>query len=676
MAHILFTGGIGLRLVAWIGLLAVFGGVTASAHAATEYTGEVQVDRLAWGRQVSVTANNNFWKPDYPPLPASDGYLYGIRNMTKANGSDYAAWRMPADGGTVSKIISYSDGGSVAGQGWFSESSAGEIYGVRSTSSTDNTNGQTAFFKLDSSYEPVNVASTILSYTTSGGVRTCLPQLLPDSAGNLYGVCQYDYTESTTNAGPVVFKLDSSGNYSVVAHLPIRTYYLTLAYCLAGTVSTTNASAFGTPISMVLKDDYLYLLKTYAERSCDTGSLVTTTGVALHKIAVDGSSSTVLHEFDTDSALPTTTYDSGMVIANDGYLYGIAGSTATTTTTAAVQGSYTLTIDGTASADPGFIWRISTSGTDYAVMHTFDWTNGAGPYGALALGGDGRIYGVTTVGGSNTRDDTYICPEDYSSSSSISNSKWTAYVCDSDGSTDGVLYSFDPSLVDSGTPYAVQHEFSRYTTGKSARGLRVDTDGSKLYGAALKGGTFLETDYTVYTQDSETGAWSSTSGTKMAYQDYGSVFAVTLIEADAAVIDSFTSSADSVTQGDSFTLSWSTTNAESCTASGDWSGSVDTSGSVELSPTDVTTHNYTLTCSGEDGTSDAVKTVSVTVTAPANAVVSSASYGNGGGGAASTGLLAALAGLGLLAWRRRAGGANPSPARGEGSAVRPAAGGW
>ncbi|MFT4047541.1 MAG: hypothetical protein QM661_12725 [Solimonas sp.] len=613
------------------------------ARAATEYTGEVQVDRLAWCWPSGTTNTAaNCMGQDYPPLPASDGYLYGRKNLTSS--SVNVLYRLLATGGTPEAVGSNSPANSL-GLGAYAESN-GELYGIRGNSSADTGNGLSLIFKLDSDYSASNVASSIASYSTSGGLRTCLAPLLPDGSGNLYGICQYDYTAGTTNGGPVVFKIDADGNYSVVADLPIWTYYTTLANCLAGTVSTASTVAFGTPIRMILSGDYLYLLKTYSTNNCDSGALSWTTSVALHKIAVDGSGSTVIHEFDNSAVLPAATMAAGMVVGADGMIYGTAGGLVTDSTTTAVQGNYTTTIDGSASDDPGFIWRISTDGEDYEVVHTFDWDSGtgAGPYGPLALGGDGRIYGVTRAGGGNTRDDDYICPTDYDDS----------YVCDRDASTDGVLWSLDPTLIDSDdTAYTMEHAFSRYTTGKDVVGLNVSADGSVIYGSADRGGTFQEISYTLYWK--EDGTWYYSTGTKNAYYDQGTIFAVTLVQADAPSIDSFAASPEAVTQGESFTLSWSASNASSCTASGDWDGSRDVSGSETLSPTDVTSYDYTLTCSGTEGTTDAVKTVSVRVNAPTNAVVSSASYGNGG--ALGAGLLAGLAGFAGLARhcrRRRA----------------------
>lgn len=82
---------------------------------------------------------------------------------------------------------------------------------------------------------------------------------------------------------------------------------------------------------------------------------------------------------------------------------------------------------------------------------------------------------------------------------------------------------------------------------------------------------------------------------------------------------SLIASPSSVTSGSSATLTWSSTNATSCTASGGWSGSENASGTMKETPTATTT--YTLTCSGASGTTPAVASATVTVTAPTLACV-------------------------------------------------------
>ena len=74
-----------------------------------------------------------------------------------------------------------------------------------------------------------------------------------------------------------------------------------------------------------------------------------------------------------------------------------------------------------------------------------------------------------------------------------------------------------------------------------------------------------------------------------------------------------TASPTSVATGSASTLTWSTTNATSCTASAGWSGTQATGGTVSTGVLSATT-TYTLTCTGDTGTTPASASVSVTVT--------------------------------------------------------------
>ena len=80
-------------------------------------------------------------------------------------------------------------------------------------------------------------------------------------------------------------------------------------------------------------------------------------------------------------------------------------------------------------------------------------------------------------------------------------------------------------------------------------------------------------------------------------------------------INSFSSSAESIYVNELISLSWATTNSSSCAASGDWNGQKATSGSEVISPDEIKTYSFTLTCSGAQGTQDATASITVSVIA-------------------------------------------------------------
>jgi len=78
---------------------------------------------------------------------------------------------------------------------------------------------------------------------------------------------------------------------------------------------------------------------------------------------------------------------------------------------------------GSGAYGEGFIFKMDTGGGNYSVLYSFKGTNqpgnstdGANPEGRLALGPDGTIYGTTTLGGS---------PSQYGTAWSIKNGTYT-----------------------------------------------------------------------------------------------------------------------------------------------------------------------------------------------------------------------------------------------------------
>ena len=79
------------------------------------------------------------------------------------------------------------------------------------------------------------------------------------------------------------------------------------------------------------------------------------------------------------------------------------------------------------------------------------------------------------------------------------------------------------------------------------------------------------------------------------------------------MINTFASTASSVSINTSVTLSWTTSNTNSCSASGDWSGTKSLNGSEDITLDEAKTYSFTLTCSGASGTSNATSTITVEV---------------------------------------------------------------
>jgi len=142
----------------------------------------------------------------------------------------------------------------------------------------------------------------------------------------------------------------------------------------------------------------------------------------------------------------------------------------------------------------------------------------------------------------------------------------------------------------------------------------------------------------------------------------GSAGAQTTVVFGAAPSDSLSTSANSVTTGQSFTLTWNSSGATSCTAGGGsaadgWQGDLYVAGSTTVTESTAGSYTYTLTCSAQDsiGTETAESQQQVTVTA-ARPSAGGGSGGGGGGGAIDYSTIAALALLTLDRLRRKPGG--------------------
>ncbi|HXH51591.1 MAG TPA: choice-of-anchor tandem repeat GloVer-containing protein, partial [Terriglobia bacterium] len=97
----------------------------------------------------------------------------------------------------------------------------------------------------------------------------------------------------------------------------------------------------------------------------------------------------VLHSFSgSDGAFPYA----GLVRDSHGNLYG--------TTAEGGASTNCSNLDGTTGC--GTVFKLDTSGT-LTVLHSFDYSEGANPYGALVMDpSKGTLYGTTAEGGTST----------------------------------------------------------------------------------------------------------------------------------------------------------------------------------------------------------------------------------------------------------------------------------
>ncbi len=98
----------------------------------------------------------------------------------------------------------------------------------------------------------------------------------------------------------------------------------------------------------------------------------------IFKLALDGSSTTVLHSFTSDEGSSAV---GGVIQATDGNFYGALSDGGTVTTPDGTAGHY------------GGIYRYGPQG--FSIIHRFLLTDGAGALAAPLQADDGNLYGTT-----------------------------------------------------------------------------------------------------------------------------------------------------------------------------------------------------------------------------------------------------------------------------------------
>ena len=223
------------------------------------------------------------------------------------------------------------------------EDRAGNFYGTTFACGASN---QGTVFKLS----PKGKATVLHSFEggSKDGGYPFYGGLLMDAAGNLYGV--------TLRGGPT--------NQGVLYKLT-RKRALTVLHGFAG---GTKDGCYPQGIPVMDRSGNLY----GTTEACGASGL----GI-VWKVSQNGAE-TILHHFgggSADGATPT----SGVVLDANGDLYG-------DTTT------------GGSQLDTGTVYELSNSGT-LTLLHSFEYTEGAFPYGGLLRDAKGGLYGTAYFGG-------------------------------------------------------------------------------------------------------------------------------------------------------------------------------------------------------------------------------------------------------------------------------------
>jgi uncharacterized repeat protein (TIGR03803 family) len=232
---------------------------------------------------------------------------------------------------------------STQGEGWdplgrLIQASDGNFYGTTTSGGASNSG---TVFRVDSTGN----FTTVHSFNgTDGGIPDS--GLIQTADGNLYGTTFYG---GAFGRGEV-YRIDGAGNLTVLTSFtepgPVNPY--------AGLIQASDGQLYGT---------------TYYGGPSESGTAF--------KMDTSGKV-TWLHSFSSSEGAPPY---AGLIQATDGNFYG------------------TLYYGGAGGGTgAGTVYKMDASG-NVTVLHSFSFSDGAGPSARLVQSSDGNLYGTTTGGG-------------------------------------------------------------------------------------------------------------------------------------------------------------------------------------------------------------------------------------------------------------------------------------
>lgn len=294
------------------------------------------------------------------------GVACSVSNGSGTMGSAAVTGVSVACGAGTVRVLHAFDGssGSADGQnpaGGLVVDSTGNFYG---TTSGGGANGQGTIFKLT----PSGTLSVIYSFTGGAGGANPNAGLVIDSNDILYGTTYNDgATGVACPAGcGTIFKIATAGTGFAVLHS-------------FGTAAPGNTAANDgrNPQAELALDSSgnLYGTTYYG----GTLNLDCTSGCGtVFKVSTNGSGYTVLYRFAggvVDGRYP----QAGLVLDASGYLYGTTS-----------EGGF-VDVQGT-------VFKLTTAGSNYALMHSFNGADGQKPLAGLLLDSAGFLYGTVSSG--------------------------------------------------------------------------------------------------------------------------------------------------------------------------------------------------------------------------------------------------------------------------------------
>jgi uncharacterized repeat protein (TIGR03803 family) len=318
-------------------------------------------------------------------ISGSDGKLYGTASRGGSNGFG-AIFKLNTDGSGFTNLYCFAASDGQNPQGGVIQGPDGMLYG---TAQNGGANGSGTVFKLGPDGQNLTVLydfTALIDGTNSDGIQPYSGLVL--SGDTLYGTARYGGPSGSIRASPqqpigsgTLFSLKTNGTGFRVLH-SFETFS-------GNSLAPKNNDGASPYAALILgKDGKIY--GNAPEAGPGAAGTIFSTGT--------NGNYTVLHAFGTPPHTFFAGYGlypfGGLVEGDDGKLYG-----------AAYGGGYVP--NGGHFA--GTVYRLNRDGSGLALLHSFSSpdpvteTNidGSSPFATLLKGNDGKMYGVTSAGGTN-----------------------------------------------------------------------------------------------------------------------------------------------------------------------------------------------------------------------------------------------------------------------------------
>jgi uncharacterized repeat protein (TIGR03803 family) len=453
-------------------------------------------------KKLDFAATRDGSHPNGSLIQAGNGNLYGLTNQGGAFSYGVLFEFNPTiDTYTIKINFSGTSNGSNP-RGSLMQTSNGKLYGMTSKGGANNLG---VLFQ----YDP-NTANYIKKLDFAGITNGSSPlgSLMQAPNGKLYGMTN---TGGTSGLG-VLFVYDTATN-SCTKKIDFtgskngqNPYYGSLIQATNGKIygmtfegGTDNSGVLfeyePTTDSFVKKLDFF---KGSTNGYNPTGSLLKATNGKFYGMTPYGGSnngvifeydpatSTYIKKLDHNQSINGSSPHGSLIQASNGKLYGMT------------------TWGGTLSY--GTLFEYDPATNTYKKKQEFAGTTDGGlPYGSLIQATNGKLYGLTSMGGENNMgvlfeydpsNSTYTKKIDFAGASNgsypygslVQASNGKLYGMTTRGGTNdfGVLFEYNPST----SSYTKKIEFAGSSTGSNPNGSLIQASNGKLYGMTAEGGTY------------------------------------------------------------------------------------------------------------------------------------------------------------------------------------------